>query len=266
MIFSELIDFLTRLGVRPNKRLSQNFLVDANIARKIVETAEIQEGDTVLEIGPGPGALTTLLLDAGATVIAVEMDRVFAKALHRLQNGRLTIIESDFLEFSLAHLPPNIKVVANLPYHISTPILEKLFAASFSSITIMVQKEVADRMAARAGTKDFSPLSLFVQFHATKHKSFPVAPTCFYPQPKVDSTVIRLNAKPLPDIDPQIFFPLVHQAFQHRRKMLTSSLDLPKEQIAQTLARLGIRTDARPEMLGLDAWVSFAKEISLVNV
>lgn len=261
MIFSELIDLLKRLGAKPKKRLSQNFLIDPNVARKIVQTAQIVPGDHVLEIGPGPGALTTLLLEAGATVYAVEMDRVFAKALHRLQNGQLTIFESDFLTFPLEQLPKNIKVVANLPYHISTPILERLFGSSFSSITIMVQKEVADRMASPAGSKEFGSLSLFVQFYSNCTDSFQVPPTCFYPQPKVDSTVIRLDHKTPPDIDTNLFFDTVHKAFQQRRKMLTSSLGLPKDQVRKILEEIGIRVDARPEIIPLDKWVSLVKKL-----
>ena len=145
-------------------------------------------------------------------------------------------------------LPKKIKVVANLPYHITTPILEKLFASSFSSLTIMVQKEVADRMISPPGSKTFGSLSLFVQFHSDFVHSFTVPPAAFYPQPKVDSTVIRLTPQP-PNVDPVRFFSLVHKAFQQRRKMITSSLPFPKESIRRALSELDVRPDARPETL-----------------
>jgi 16S rRNA (adenine1518-N6/adenine1519-N6)-dimethyltransferase len=261
MILSELLAFLEKVGAKPKKSLSQNFLIDPNITRKIVQTASVKENDFVLEIGPGPGALTETLLQAGAKVYAVELDSVFAKELYRFQNGKLTVYEGDFLKFPLKQLPDNLKVVANLPYHITTPILEKLFAHSFSNITVMVQKEVAQRMMAKAGTKDFGALSLFIQFYANIGQCFTVPPSCFYPKPAIDSAVIRLDAKTVPDIDADRFFSIVHSAFQKRRKMLTSSLNFPKDLIKQALCDLNIREDARPEMLSLEQWVSFVKKL-----
>lgn len=261
MILSDLIPFLKSIEARPKKSLSQNFLIEPKIVHQIVELAEVEPGDTVLEIGPGPGFLTMALLEKGARVYAVEMDAVFARELERFQNGKLQVFLSDFLKFPMGQLPKNIKVVANLPYHITTPILEKLFANSFSSITIMVQKEVADRMAAKEGSKVFGSLSLFVQFYSKIAASFAVPPACFYPQPSVDSTVIRLNATPAPAVDPVHFFSLVHKAFQQRRKMITSSLPLPKEQVRKTLLDIGVRPDARPEMLSFDQWVQFTKNL-----
>jgi 16S rRNA (adenine1518-N6/adenine1519-N6)-dimethyltransferase len=258
MILSELIPFLKSIEAAPRKALSQNFLIDPNIGQKIIDLAQVKEGDTVLEIGPGPGALTTLLLKTGAKVIAVEMDRAFAKSLSRLQNGKLSIFETDFLKFPMHYLPPNFKVVANLPYHITTPILEKLFAAPFSSLTVMVQKELATRCHAKAGTKDFSSLSLYVQFHSKIHGSFNVSSQSFYPKPKVDSTVIRLDKIPTCATNP---FPLIHQGFQKRRKMLSSSLKRPKEKIKEALSSLGIRIDARAEMLTLEEWILLTEKL-----
>lgn len=259
MILSELIPFLKSINAAPKKSLSQNFLIDPNIIHKIAQLAEIKPGDSVLEIGPGPGALTSALLEKGAEVFAVEMDRGFAEHLHRLQNGKLRVFEDDFLKFPMERLPKEIKVVANLPYHITTPILEKLFGSSFSSIVIMVQKEVADRMQASPGTRDFSSLSLFVQFYSEIGGSFVVPNGCFYPKPKVDSTVIRLKSRPIPTTNP---FHLVHPAFQHRRKMLTGTLPHPKEIIQKALIAIGIRPDARPEMLSLDQWILLTEKLS----
>lgn len=262
MILSELIQFLKSVNARPKKSLSQNFLIDLNIIRKIVQLADVQPNDTILEIGPGPGALTAALLNSDAQVYAVEMDTTFARELHRYQNGKLTVIEADFLKFPLESLPKNLKVVANLPYHITTPILEKLFAYSFSTLTIMVQKEVAQRMASAPGTKDFGSLSLFVQFYSKVFSSFKVPASCFYPHPKIDSTVIRLDQREPPKIDPNSFFPLVHKAFQQRRKMVSSSL-APKDRVKCSLAKIGVSPNARPENISLDQWVAFALEMTL---
>ncbi|MBU6383096.1 MAG: ribosomal RNA small subunit methyltransferase A [Verrucomicrobia bacterium] len=258
MILSELIPFLKSIEAVPKRGLSQNFLIDPNILQKIVALAQVAPGEQVLEIGPGPGALTAALLDAGAKVWAVETDEVFARHLHRLQNGRLQIYLEDFLKFPMHVLPPKIKVVANLPYHITTPILEKLFAHSFSSIVIMVQKEVAERMQAKPGTKELGSLTLFVQFYSQISASFDVPAGCFYPKPKVDSTVIRLDAKTAPTTAP---FHLIRPAFQHRRKMLAGILPYAKEKVKQALLDIGIRPDARPEMLSLDQWIQLTEKL-----
>lgn len=267
MILSELIPFLKRIDARPKKSLSQNFLVDPNIVRKIVQKAEIQPGDRVLEIGPGPGALTEALLAAGATVAAVEKDTLFAKELSRLQtpDQRLTVFEGDILEFDWLRLPPS-KIVANLPYHITAPILEKIFlhADRFSCLTIMVQKEVAVRMAAKEGCKDFGSLSLFVQFYSEIAGSFNVPANCFYPAPKIDSSVIRLNFRPTPSVPKEPFFKLIRQAFQQRRKMISTSLGplFSSSEVKQALAAIGSLPDARPEALSLSQWVRFYAQIT----
>ena len=168
---TELMAFLGSLGINPKKALSQNVLIDGNIIRKIVQTANVQPQDTVLEIGPGPGSLTEALLDAGANVIAVEKDQTLAKALERFNQGSLKVFEQDILEFSFSdHLPKEnskkTKVIANLPYHLTTPILVFLIQENhyFSSLTLMVQEEVARRFTAKPGTKDYSSFTLFLNF------------------------------------------------------------------------------------------------------
>ncbi len=172
------------------------------------------------------------------------------------------------MEFDLKDrtFPKPLKVVANLPYHITAPILERIFdhSALFSSLTIMVQKEVAVRMIAEAGNKDFGCLSLFVQFYTEPVSSFKVPPTCFYPQPKVDSTVIRLDFRPPPPVPPLSFFPLVRKAFQQRRKMISTSLQslFSAESIKKSLLSIGSRSDARPETLSLPQWVEFYNHIN----
>jgi 16S rRNA (adenine1518-N6/adenine1519-N6)-dimethyltransferase len=265
---SELLLFLQRIGRRPNRRLSQNFLIDKNIVLKIVGTAAVVPGDYVLEIGSGPGALTSCLLDAGANVFAIERDPVFARELSRLQtpDERLFTISGDVLEVSFSKLPAPMKVVANLPYHITTPILEKLLKARhlFSTLTIMVQSEVADRIAASAGSKDFSSLSLFVQFHTRIITSFKVASSCFYPKPKVDSKVVHLAMRTPPLEDSALFFDLIHRGFQQRRKMLRVSLQTyyPADILEQALLAAGAASNSRPEALSLDQWLAFYRFLS----
>lgn len=265
MSFSELLDLLTKLGTKPKKGLSQNFLFDQNVVRKIVQTADIQKGDIVLEIGPGPGALTCLLLEKGATVYCIEKDPIFAKALHRLQteDQRLTVHCADALEFPLSQIPYK-KVVANLPYHITTPLLERCFAHPFKSLTLMIQKEVADRVSAKSGTKEFGSLSLFAQYYSTIKSQFVVSANCFYPKPSVDSAVVHLEGKE--PLKKEYFFPYMRKSFQHRRKMLSRSLQdfATAEKIKKALRTVHIREDARPEMLSLDQWISFVDTVSKV--
>ncbi len=263
MRLSELIPFLNELGTEPKKRLSQNFLIDANIVKKIVATAQISSSDVVLEIGPGPGALTAELLNQGATVIAIEKDPLFARALERLQteDRRLTVYEADALDFDFQQIEFQ-KVVANLPYHITTPLIERFFERPFVSLTLMVQKEFADRVFAKEGTKEFGSLSLFTQFHATLFSRFFVSSRCFYPKPSVDSSVIHLTKKDPPANVSPLFFTLIRKAFQQRRKTLSRALEeaLAKEQTKQILASIGIREDARAEILSLKEWILFLKK------
>src|SRR6185295_5359624 len=160
---SELRTFLDSLGVRAKKSLSQNFLVDGNIVKKIIQLAQVTSIDTILEIGPGPGVLTEELVQHAKRVIAVEMDRAFAEALHRLSG--VEVVSCDILKFDMSCLPEKTKVVANIPYHITTPIIEQMVASRrIQSATLMVQKELAERIAAKPATREFSSLSLFVQY------------------------------------------------------------------------------------------------------
>ncbi|HSX25770.1 MAG TPA: 16S rRNA (adenine(1518)-N(6)/adenine(1519)-N(6))-dimethyltransferase RsmA [Chlamydiales bacterium] len=236
-------------------------MIDPNIVRKIVDMAEIRPGDTVLEIGPGPGALTAELLSAGAHVLAIEMDRTFARELIRLQTSdqRLRVVEADFLKFPLEHLRSPLKVVANLPYHITAPILGKICQASklFSSMTLMVQKEVGERIVASCGCKDYSPLTVFIQFYTRIRRLISVPASCFYPRPKVDSSVIRFDFQPPPPVDATAFFSLVKKAFQQRRKMVTTSLGIKKE----TLSAIGVNEGARPENLPLEKWLELFEKL-----
>lgn len=262
---SELRLFLDGLGISPKKGLSQNFLIDGNIIRKIVKAADTEPGDLVLEIGPGPGSLTQALLNAGAHVVAVEKDSVLAQALQRLQtpDQRLEVFCEDILTFPLEEIlgpkvaaGKKVKVIANLPYHLTTPILAKLAQMThlFTSLTVMVQDEVGVRMTAAPGNKDYSSLTIFLNFYSHPRYAFFVSHNCFYPAPKVDSAVVVLTLKKPPIVDEELFFKITRTAFEHRRKMLRASLrDLFEPMIiSNALESIGQNPLARPEMLSLD--------------
>lgn len=250
---SELLDFLRSLNVEPKKSLSQNFLIDGNIVRKILGVAQISEGDKVLEIGPGPGALTEALVANGAHVFAVEKDVRYAEALKRFKN--VEVFAQDIREFDFNLLPKKTKVVSNLPYHLTAPILTLLTPRNdlFSTMTVMVQHEVACRMRAKPMSKEYGSLTLFLNFYSDVHTSFKVSRNCFYPQPKVDSAVVTLTLKKPPPVDAKSFFDLVRTLFQHRRKMIKTILG---ENVADRLIELGQNPQARPEELSIEIFLN----------
>ncbi len=194
---SELRLFLKQLGISPKKGLSQNFLIDGNIIRKIVDVSEVTPEDTILEIGPGPGSLTQALLETGGTVLAVEKDSVLARALERLvpDSPQLKVFCHDIMTFPLQQELSKVmqngkkaKVIANLPYHLTTPIIAQLIPMRdlFSSLTIMVQDEVARRFTALPGTSDYSSFTIFLRFYTTPSYAFTVSRNCFFPAPRVN--------------------------------------------------------------------------------
>lgn len=268
---SELHQFLNSIGIHPKKGLSQNFLIDGNIIRKIVETAQVKPGDLVLEIGPGPGSLTEALLAAGANVIAVEKDPILAKALERLQTEdlRLKIFCEDIMEFPIAEAlmdKPKAKVIANLPYHLTTPIIARFSPLKdlFSKLVVMVQEEVARRFAAKPKTSEYSSFSVFLNFYSNPVYAFTVSRNCFYPSPKVDSAVVSLELKTPPSVSNQEhFFIMTRTAFEHRRKMLRGSLKelYATEAITESLIALGLNPKARPEELSLNEFIALFESL-----
>jgi len=273
---SELREFLESFNIRPKKGLSQNFLIDGNIIRKIAATAEVTADDVVLEIGPGPGSLTECLLSTGASVIAVEKDDTLAKALHRLNNpeNKLTVYSEDILEFPLEeklkeHLKPRqkAKVIANLPYHLTTPILIDLVTRhkQISKLVLMVQDEVARRYVAEPGTSEYGSITVFLNFFSTPKYGFQVSKNCFYPVPGVQSAVIILDLKEPPKVaDQDNFFEMTRTAFQQRRKMLRGSLKelYTAEKISEALKALKINPQARPEELSLDNFLDLFRMLN----
>lgn len=251
---SELREYLEKLGIRPKKGFSQNFLIDGNIIRKIIVAADIKPGDVVLEIGPGPGAVSEAIVDMGAKLIAVELDRTLAQELRRLPN---TIVHCcDILKFDLNQIPSQTKVITNLPYHIATPIITKLVKRRdlFTRIVVMVQDEMGLRMAASPKTPDYSSFTVFLNLYCNIKYAFKVSNKCFYPVPKVDSAVIQLDLKTPPDVDLQAFEHLVRTAFQQRRKMLRNSLKELIPNIAETKW-----SDKRPQELSFSDFLDLLK-------
>lgn len=256
---SELRAFLASVNAFPKKGLSQNFLIDGNIVQKILKEAKIAPGDRVLEIGPGPGVLTEAFREVGAEVVAVEKDSVFAQALTRFEG--VEVYASDIMEFDFSLLTsPPYKVVSNLPYHLTAPILARLSPERrlFSSLTVMVQEEVARRMVAQAKTKDYGSFSLYLQFYADVSYAFKVSRHCFYPAPNVDSAIVTLVLKTPPLEETEGFHRFVRRAFQQRRKMLKSVFkEFP---LGQWLEEIGENPQSRPEDLSLEIFCTLFKK------
>lgn len=265
---SELQKALHELHTRPKKSLSQNFLIDGNIVRKILNTADVTSSDVVLEIGAGLGVLTEALLETKAKVIAIEKDSLFAKRLKDIYKSlpNFQIIEGDFLEMPLQEIVKDkkMKVVANLPYHISTPCIAKLLENSslFSSITLTLQKEYALRLVAKPNSSDYSAFTIFVAFYATPTLEFTISRTCFSPAPKVDSALVHLVPHTVPISDEKTFFKMVRSAFQQRRKMLSSSLGriYGKQIVQEALSKMS-HINARPQELTLDDFLKLFAEL-----
>lgn len=273
---ADLKKFLNEIGASPKKSLSQNFLIDGNIIKKIVSTADISSSDTVLEIGPGPGVLTEALLNTGARVVAIEKDYLFAKALSRLQteDQRLTVIEGDALTEDIDKLqqltnPTSVKLVANLPYSITTALLTRFAPLThwLSMISVCVQQEVAKRLTAKPGGSTIGSITYFLGFYGSAHYAFTIKRSSFYPAPDVDSAIFTLSLSPPdPNIDQEALFSLIRTCFQQRRKMIRkTALQAPlvaKEcNVEEALLACNICPSSRPEQLTLDQWILLSKSI-----
>lgn len=252
------------------KKFGQNFLIDGHVIHKILAAAEVTGEDFVLEIGPGIGTMTQYLAEAAREVVAVEIDKMLIPILQDTLQGydNVTIMNEDILKVDIRALAEEknggkpIKVVANLPYYITTPIIMGLFEnhVPLYNMTVMVQKEVAGRMQAAPGTKEYGALSLAVQYYADTYIAANVPPNCFIPRPKVGSAVIRLNAWQQPPVsveDESFMFSLIRASFNQRRKTLQNSLvnggiAVSKEQIAQALAEMNLPVSVRGESLTLE--------------
>lgn len=261
----ELRKFLEANNVRAKKALSQNFLIDSNIVNKIVLAAEIVPDDIILEIGPGPGALTELLLSKEVSVLAVEKDRFFAASLsQRLNNDKLTVFEEDILQFDLEQCASSkpVKVIANLPYNLTTPILQRLLPRHdiFSRVVVMVQDEVAQRIVANPGNKTYGAFTVFVNFYTTPKYEFTISNKCFYPQPKVSSAIVSFDLHAPPEVEDD-FFTMTRTAFAQRRKMMRSTLKKLYPNIEEALTALNLNPQARPEELSLQDFIKLSSKL-----
>ena len=275
------IEILQKYQFSFQKKFGQNFLIDAHVLDKIIRAADIGKDDMVLEIGPGIGTMTQYLAEAAGKVIAVEIDRNLIPILQDTLDGyeNVRLINEDVLKLDLRKLVQEenegkpVKVVANLPYYITTPIIMGLFEGSVpvSSITVMVQKEVAERMKSGPGNKDYGALSLAVQYYADTYLVANVPPNCFMPRPKVGSAVIRLTRHerpPVETVDEKLMFDIIRASFNQRRKTLANGLnnsdklDFPKETIVNTIERLGKGAGVRGEMLTLKEFADLSNYLA----
>lgn len=280
-ITQRTIEIIKKYDFVFQKKFGQNFLIDQRVLDKIIDAADIGPDDCVLEIGPGIGTLTRCLAEAAGQVIAVEIDKNLIPILGDVLSdyNNITVINEDILKVDIQALVDEknggkpIKVVANLPYYITTPIIMGLFESNvpIDNITVMVQKEVADRMQVGPGTKDYGALSLAVQYYAEPYIVANVPQNCFIPRPNVGSAVIRLTRhreKPVTVKNEQHMFRLVRAAFNQRRKTLQNALhnmpelNLSKEQVVNALKEMGLSETIRGEKLTLE---EFAKLSDLLT-
>ncbi len=260
------------MNVRAKKSLGQNFLKDPYYHHKIATAAQLGSGDLVLEIGPGLGHLTAVLVEKAKKVLAIELDERLIPVLRRQFSGQkqVEIVQADALEYPYAGLTGQWKVVANLPYYISTPIIQKLLAhrEKFFSLTLMLQKEVARRISASPGGKDYGYLSVLVQLYAEPRIEFSVPPEAFSPKPEVDSAVITLVIRSRPAVslrDEAFFIRVVKAAFSQRRKTLRNALkqlDIPQEKMETSLDKTGVDLGRRAETLTVEEFGRLADFLS----
>ena len=265
-------------GFSFKKQYGQNFLIDGNILDKIIESADITKDYFLLEIGPGIGTMTQRLCEEAKEVVAVEIDKTLLPVLEDTLSTykNVTVINEDILKVDIKKLAEEknegkpIKVVANLPYYITTPIIMELFESHvpLESITIMVQKEVADRMQEGPGSKEYGALSLAVQYYSAPEVVCVVPPSCFMPQPKVASSVItlRCHEKPPVECNEKLLFQLIRASFNQRRKTLqnglSNGLHFSKEEISQAIAEAGFSPTIRGEALSLQDFARLADILS----
>ena len=277
---AQLSELLRRHGFRTKKRFGQNFLVDRNVLNKILDAADIREGDSVLEVGPGAGTLTLAIAERGAKVVAVELDRDLIAILTEVLSGHenAAVVNADFLTLNLPQFltehfgDKKVKLIGNLPYYITSPIIAEALEVRerIELLILMVQKEVAERLKSAPGTKDFSSMSVFIQYYCIPELVAHVSKNVFYPPPDVSSAVVKLTPRPKPPVEvpsDEIFFDIVHCAFGKRRKTLLNSLSdcqalgLDKAQVAQTLQAANIDSSRRAETLSLEEFASIARAI-----
>ncbi|WP_457638454.1 16S rRNA (adenine(1518)-N(6)/adenine(1519)-N(6))-dimethyltransferase RsmA [Oceanithermus sp.] len=265
---SRVRQLLEAHGLFADKRLGQNFLVDAGLLNLIVRTAAPEAGRKVWEVGPGLGTLTRALTDAGASVVAVEKDERLRPVLEETLAGRNVELHfGDALEFDWKAVPPGSLFVSNLPYNVATPLLSLLLkTGSFDRLVVLLQREVADRLAAKPGTPAYGLLSLRAAHHARVRKVRDFPPQAFFPRPNVTSTLVELKSNGNPD-DPELF-ELIETGFAQRRKTLRKNLEQagwPRERVLEALERAGLNPRVRAEELGINEFRKLSALLSRVK-
>ena len=282
-IYEETKFLMKKYNISANKDLGQNFLIDDNVIENIVEAAEINEKDFVIEIGPGLGTLTSKLVEKAGKVIAIELDKKMLKILNdrfALYNN-FSLINEDVLKVDLNNLIQQentqnytVKIVANLPYYITTPIVMKLLEEKLNidSITVMVQKEVADRLTETPGGKNTGAITYCVYYYAKPQEVLTVPNTSFVPEPKVNSEVIKLNIRKEPPValkDEKLFFKVVKASFMQRRKTLLNGLAnsgiASKEKLKEILQELNLSENIRGESLNIEQFAEISNKLSKIN-
>jgi 16S rRNA (adenine1518-N6/adenine1519-N6)-dimethyltransferase len=268
-------EILAARGLAPRRRFGQNFLVRPEIAERIAEHAHVRDGDVVVEIGPGTGALTDHLARRARHLVAIEKDQGLAEHLREefAEAPRVTIVEADFLEVDLAaiareHDASKLLVVGNIPYNITTPVIERIFVqkAVVRAAVLLVQKEYAERLAAAAATPEYGSLTLFARYHALLEPLMTVRAGAFWPRPDVDSMLVRFFLRDEPPVQvpsEALLFRLIRGAFHMRRKQLMNTvaeaLELPKEKVERLFRHAGLSPERRGETLTLEEFAKLAR-------
>lgn len=275
---SKTKDIVKHFEFHFSKSLGQNFLIDQNILNKIVDAAELDHNSCALEIGPGIGTLTQEMAKRAKKVVAIELDDNLIPILNETLGNyeNIKIIHNDALKVDFKRLIEeegleNVKVVANLPYYVTTPIITKIFTekAGIKSIVVMIQKEVADRISAKPNTKEYGSLSLLAQYYSDITKVCKVPPSCFIPNPKVESAVIKMDIRPEPRVkvmDENLFFRIIRDAFNMRRKTLWNALKqigLNEEKMQEAMNAAGIDPKRRGETLSIEEFAKLSDEIKI---
>lgn len=275
------ISVLKKYDIHFQKKYGQNFLIDAHVMNKIIKTAAVTKDDLVIEIGPGIGTMTQFLCEAARQVIAIEIDKALIPVLSDTLSGydNVKVIEGDVLKQDIGAIAGKynegkpVKIVANLPYYITTPIIMGIFEKNVpvKSITVMVQKEVAERMQAGPGTKAYGALSLAVQYYSKPYLAANVPENCFMPRPNVASAVITLDCYGEPVVkadNVKLMFSLIRASFQQRRKTLingisnSSEVDIPKEKVIRALETMGLNPSVRGETLTLEQFATLSNMLA----
>lgn len=281
---SEMFSRISAYGIKPVKSLGQNFLIDNNTIEKIIEAAEITHDDLVIEIGPGTGSLTKSLATRTGHLVAVEIDRNLIPLLNDLMIGveNFELLNADILKIDIkTAILDRYKqyksyiVVANLPYYITTPIIIKFLESDNppSALVVMLQKEVAERMAAGPGGKEYGSLSVVSGYYCSVKKIMEVSPNCFYPKPDVTSTVIRMDVRENPEVaidDEDFFFKIIKASFAQRRKKVSNSIsntlgfEVKRAEIEDFLVEMGLAADTRAERLSINDFAELSNKIKKI--